>query len=216
MTDRIAAEARLPPTDRIAEMWDTAGSIPPDLHAFLASCGSLAARDVADILLVDQRYRWQTGNGIPAEIYLSRWPDVAADSDLRSDLVYGEFRVRAAQGKPPDWETFVERFPDLRETLARQAEVSRWLVEAVPTASSDLAAPTSADDLATTTRFASPRTQIVSAAFDPRAPLRFSDFQLRKRLGSGGMGEVFEALQLSLNKPVALKILKSFLADAQR
>ena len=70
---------------------------------------------MADILLVDQRYRWQTGNGIPAEIYLSRWPDVAADSDLRSDLVYGEFRVRAAQGKPPDWETFVERFSDLRE-----------------------------------------------------------------------------------------------------
>jgi serine/threonine protein kinase len=215
MTDPIAADAGLSPVDRIAEMWDAAGSIPPDLHKLLASCGSLAARDVADILLVDQRYRWQTGQGIPAETYLSQWPDVAADRDLRSDLVYGEFRARAAQGKPPEWKSFVERFPDLRETLARQAEVSRWLGEALPTAGSDLAALTSGDDLAATTKFALARTGPVSTAFDPRAPLPFSDFQLRKRLGAGGMGEVFEALQLSLNKLVALKILKSFLADAR-
>jgi serine/threonine-protein kinase len=38
------------------------------------------------------------------------------------------------------------------------------------------------------------------------------DFQVQKLLGRGGMGEVYLATQLSLNRPVALKVLRSNLA----
>ncbi len=42
---------------------------------------------------------------------------------------------------------------------------------------------------------------------DPNAPLSISDFRLEDRIGKGGMGSVYRAVQTSLNKPVAIKML---------
>ena len=41
------------------------------------------------------------------------------------------------------------------------------------------------------------------------------DFQIEKRLGAGGMGVVYQALQLSLNRRVALKVLQKGLAMSE-
>ncbi|MBC8353421.1 MAG: AAA-like domain-containing protein [Planctomycetes bacterium] len=42
---------------------------------------------------------------------------------------------------------------------------------------------------------------------DPTAPLSFADFRLGDQIGKGGMGSVYRAVQISLNKSVAIKLL---------
>lgn len=50
----------------------------------------------------------------------------------------------------------------------------------------------------------------------PRRPLpvdRLGDFELKARIGSGGMGDVYLARQVSLDREVAVKVLRQELAD---
>ena len=54
----------------------------------------------------------------------------------------------------------------------------------------------------------------------PSTPTRLGDFELVRRLGEGAMGVVFEARQVSLNRPVAVKMIRAGLfageADLRR
>src|SRR5262245_7551532 len=98
MNHSDAARPSLSPSDRLAELWEGNPRTPPDLREFLRQCGKLSARDLADVLLIDQQFRWQAGDGTPVETYLAEWPEIAADSELRFDFVYGEYRARSAHG----------------------------------------------------------------------------------------------------------------------
>jgi hypothetical protein len=52
----------------------------PNLDVFLMQAGALVPPQLAAVLRVDQRERWQTGEKIIAETYLQRYPALVADS----------------------------------------------------------------------------------------------------------------------------------------
>lgn len=201
--NRVEATAGTAAVDRFAQLWHESQS-PPDVDEFLDGLTDLSPREIADVLLVDQSCRWRAGCPIPAEKYLEAWPQVAAEPELKIDLVYGEYRARSARGESLDPSSVSNRFPELSDALARQIEVGRWLADAID-CPQEAAWPTHA--AAESTGVARP--DPILATIDPQAPLVFDDFDLNERLGGGGMGEVFRAVQKSLGKPVAVKILKN-------
>src|SRR6516165_6071215 len=113
--------------DRFAVLWET-GTLPPDVFAFLKAHPETSPRLCTDILLIDQHHRWQRGAVVPAETYFRAFPAVAADPELKLDLVFSELRNTANVNRSvPDIASFVDRFPELKDGLLRQLEVAEWL-----------------------------------------------------------------------------------------
>ena len=111
------------------------------------------------------------------------------DESLIERLVH-EFAARVRRGERPDVEEFVGRYPhladDIRAILPAMARLERAL-------------------------------DLVEAPPDPSpaAYARFRDFRIVREIGHGGMGVVYEAEQVSLGRPVALKVLtQRMLSDA--
>ena len=207
--NRVETLAGSSAVDRFTLLWQTPQT-PPDVREFLDGYTGLSPREIADVLLVDQSCRWQVGCAFPVEQYLQAWPEVAAETELKLDLVYGEYRARSAGGESLDPSSVSSRFPELRDAVVRQIEVGRWLADAVDRPE-QAAWPTRAVAEAT----AAARPASIPAAIDPQAPLVFSDFELQQRPGGGGMGEVLRAIQKSPGKSVAVKTLKN-MGDSSR
>ncbi len=198
--------AEMTAADRYAERWRK-GQAAVDMAAFVGSLPDLDARELGDVLLVDQAFRWCRGTGPSVEEYLAAWPAAAADPEVRLDLVYGEVRARIDRGEIPDQAELVSRFPDLEGPLSRQIDDARSLRSTASPASETILL----DDA--DRRFGQQASAHPSDEPDPRAPLVFSDFELREMLGAGGMGEVHLAQQKSLGKRVAVKVLKRHALD---
>ena len=54
--------------------------------------------DRLDVLLLDQSLRVRSGTPRPVEVYLTSCPDIAADPELKFELVYNELRSSAGPG----------------------------------------------------------------------------------------------------------------------
>ena len=99
----------------------------PDVRRFLAGAGDLALHQVAAVLAVDQRERWQSGERVPAEVYLQEHPTLQADVEKALELVYGEFLLREQLRETPAAEEFLQRFPQYAERLRQQLDLHRAL-----------------------------------------------------------------------------------------
>ncbi len=122
-------------------------------------------------------------------------PDDEALEELTSRAA-DEFMTLVDGGAAPDVEEFAGRHPEIAGVLRRLLPALQAMRE------SDASAPRR------TTEFTSA---------EPERQGRLGDFEIVREVGRGGMGVVYEALQISLGRRVALKVLPfAAMLDPQR
>jgi tetratricopeptide (TPR) repeat protein len=154
-------------------------------------------RDWLARLQEDQRRRWGQGERVPVEAYLEKYPALGEDPEAVLDLILGEVILREEAGEPLRLGDFLKRFPSLEEPLRVQFEVHQALQG---DSFSGLAA------LSGDTRPCTVRTPFAIEVIDP-ARMTIPGYEIQDELGRGGMGVVYRARQVGLNRPVALKMI---------
>ncbi len=156
----------------------------------------------------------------------------------RLDEAMAEFLVDADAGRAPEREAFLTRYPDLRDELTAflddRANLERLVEplrgspgspESTQRGSTEAGHHVTDPDRATGGRKA-PAVEVTKdghAGGDEDQHVDtvvryFGDYELGKVLGRGGMGVVYKARQVSLNRPVALKMIRdaAFASDHDR
>jgi hypothetical protein len=90
----------------------------------------LEAQDRCLRLRDEQRKRWAAGDRVLIETMLLEHPDLASESDLLLDLVYGEVCLQEEFGVRPLLADYMQRFPQLGDELERLFAVHDAIGEA--------------------------------------------------------------------------------------
>ena len=94
--------------EQFAALWNASDTM-PDVFGFLAYHSDATPRDQADILLIDQSKCWQRGEPRLLNEYFANCPDIAADRDLKVELIREEFGYLEESEQTLDFEGVANR-----------------------------------------------------------------------------------------------------------
>jgi serine/threonine protein kinase len=212
--------------ERYSKLWDTGLSL-PDVFAFLSSHPQVANIDRLDVLLVDQQERWRRGQALPIRVYLSAFPELAARGEMVRALVDGDrqerrrstghFAVPTTQTADigsdiPTQPIEGECAPDDTEVEGEPPVKDKTPTRLLPARESELRttrSPSRVTETQDRLSFSLDEAYFLqSEAESLRTMLNTVRFTLVRRLGTGGMGVVYEAYDRQRGEVVALKTMK--------
>lgn len=135
----------------------------------------------------------------PCEEVLDAFPELKANSDAVLELIYTEHVLRQEAGEEQSVDVWIQRFPHLRDDLAKLIRVHELL-------EGNRSVELNSGEFNSTLRSSRRDTQPRLGEIGDRSH-RLGDYDLLELIGRGGMGIVYRARQRKLDRIVAVKTI---------